>query len=267
MSTTTYEIPLLVSSNEAAGAFNVNEQHSRFDVELPQPLSIPKMAKNITVSVTNATIWYTSFNVSEELKNNHFYLDVSGDAVYNVTIPDGLYDLKSIAHAVNVGLVNQGVDSNIITFIGDPASQKVVINFTRAGLRVDFTGANSCLEIMGFSNAVHPAAYTTDIYSLYGTTTAYFNTIQYFLIHSDIVSGGIPVNGKSTSVIAQVLIDGPPGSQLIYSPNNPIYIPSQRLAGMNLSRLHFWITLDDGVTQPNLNNEHYSVLLVIKYQL
>ena len=79
MSMYTYEVPILVSSDEASGAFNVNEGRSRFDVAFSVPIRIPQLAKNVTVSVTNATIWYTSFNISAELKNNRFYLEVQGD--------------------------------------------------------------------------------------------------------------------------------------------------------------------------------------------
>ena len=267
MAVYSYEIPLLVSSDEASGAFNVNPGRSRFDTSFPQEVKIPALAKNVTVSVTNATIWYTSFNISAELGNNRFYLDVQGDAVYTVIIADGLYDLSSLAHAINVGLVNQGLTSNIITFTPDPASQRVVINFSVAGLRVDFTQANACNGILGFDAALSPAAYTTAEFSLYGTNTAAFNTIDYFLLHSDICNGGIPVSGKSTNVIARVLIDGPPGTQIIHAPNQPIRIPAQHLAGTSISRLHFWVTTQDSITQPNLNNENFSLLLVIRYQM
>lgn len=263
----TYEIPLLVSSSEDAGAYNVNSNRSRFDVDLPQEIKIPRDAKNVTVHVSDATLWYVPFNISTALGNNKFALDVQGDQVYTVTIPDGLYDLSSVAHAINVGLVNQGLASGIITFVGDAASQKVVINYTAAGLRVDFTVANSCRLIMGFNSAVSPAAYTTGPFSVYGDIEAAFNTIDYFLIHSDIVLGGIPNNGKSTSVIARILINGAPGTQLIFEPQNPIKIPSQRLAGSTISRIHMWVTNQDGVTQPEFQNENFSALIVISYQL
>jgi hypothetical protein len=267
MAAYTYELPILVSSDEASGAFNVNPGRSRFDVSFPQEIHIPQLAKNVTVSVTNATLWYTSFNISVALANNMFYLDVQGDAVYAVTIADGLYDLSSLAHAINVGLVNQNLDSGIITFTGDPASQRVVINFTLAGLRADFSGANSCRLIMGFNNTLSPLAYTTDIHSLYGHNTAQFNTIDYFLLHSDIVNGGIPVSGKSTSVIARVVIDTAPGTQIIHAPNQPIRIPAQHLAGTSINRIHCWVTTQDGYTQPDLNTENFSILMIITYQM
>lgn len=264
----TYEIPVLLSSDTTAGAYNVNAGNSKFDVDFQQELIIPALAKNITVSVPNATIWYTSANISAALGNNKFYLDVSADAVYTVTLDDGLYDLSSIAHAINVSLVNQGLANNIITFTSDNSTQRVIINFSVAGLRVDFTGANSCGSVMGFGSAVTPAAYTTAVTSVYGDSEAAFNSIDYFLIHSSLVTGGIPVNGKSTSVVARVLITASPGSQILYSPNHPIHVYADHLAGSSISRLHTWVTDQSGINAPTFGtSDRFSVQLVIKYQL
>ena len=264
---TEVQIPILVSSNEASGAYNVPTERNKFDVNFNQEMNIPREAKNITVEVSNATIWYTSFNISAALQNNIFALDVFGEQIWTVTIPDGLYDLSSFSHAINVGLVNQGLISNIVTFTGDNATQKVIINYSVSGLRVDFTVINSCRSVLGFGEAVYPVAYTTATQSIYGDTTANFNSLDYFLLHSDIVGGGIPDNGKSTSVVARVLITSPPGNQLIFEPRNPIRIPSQQLAGSSISRMHCWVTTQDSVSLPDLNNEEFSILFVIRYTM
>ena len=113
------EIPLLLSSSTAAGAFNVSTGVDKFDVSFENEIKIPQHARNITVEVANASIWHTAYNISAALANNLFYLDVSGDAVYTVNIPDGLYDLSSLANAINLSLVNQNLASNIITFTAD----------------------------------------------------------------------------------------------------------------------------------------------------
>jgi hypothetical protein len=262
---TTFEIPLLVSSNQESGAFNVSAAKSRWDVSFPQEIIIPKNARNVSVECSSATIWYTSYNISSALGNNKFYLDVDSDAIYTVTINDGLYDLSALAHAINVSLVNQGLASSIITFTGDTSSQKVVINFTVAGLRVDFTGSNSCGPIMGFTSAVFPVAYTTGKYSIYGDLIASFNKVDYYILHTDLVIGGISINGKSTSAVARVLISSPPGSQIEFEPNNAIKIPSQHLAGTRISRLHCWIT-DQSGNFPQFTDPS-SLLLVIKYTI
>jgi hypothetical protein len=262
---TTFEIPLLVSSNELSGAYNVNSGKSKWDVSFPQDIVIPKNARNVTVECSSATIWYTSYNISSALGNNKFYLDVDSDAIYTVTINDGLYDLSSLAHAINVGLVNQGLASSIITFTGDTSSQKVVINFTIAGLRVDFTGANSCRLIMGFSEAVFPASYTTSKYSVYGDLIAAFNTVDYYILHTDLINAGITINGRSSSSVARVLITSAPGTQLEFEPNNAIKIQAQNLSGSRISKLHVWIT-DQSGNYPEFT-DHSSLLLVIKYTI
>jgi len=263
-----YSIPLLLSSDTTSGAYNLNTGNSRWDVDFAQDVQIPQGAKNITVSVSNATIWYTSANISASLGNNKFYLDVDTDAVYTVTLADGLYDLSALAHAINVSLVNQGLASDIITFTADTSTQRVVINLSVAGLRIDFTGANACNTELGFSAAVNPAAYTTAVASIYGDTEAALNSVDYFLIHSSLVTGGIPINGKSTSVVARVLIDTSPGSQILYEPQVPVHVTAQHLAGSSVHRLHTWITTQDGVTLPVFGaNDQASVLLNIQYQL
>jgi hypothetical protein len=264
----TYTIPLLLSSDTESGAFNVDTGNSKFDINFDQPIVVPSNAKNITVAVVNSSLWYTSSNISSTLANNKFYLDVDTDQVYTVTLANGLYDLSSFAHAVNVSLVNQGLASDIITFTADNSTQKVVINFSVAGLRIDFTGANNCREVLGFNSAVNPVAYTTAVTSIYGDSEALFNSVDYFLIHSNIVTGGIPINGKSTSVVARVLITASPGNQILFEPNQPTQIHAQHLAGASISRLHTWVTIQDGTTAPTFGaNDNFSLELVITYQL
>ena len=135
-----------------------------------------------------------------------------------------------------------------------------------AGLRVDFTQANTCREILGFSNAVVPPAYTTDNISIYATDTAYFNLIDYFLIHSSIVSGGLSINGTLSSIASRVLITSTMGSQIIFEPHLPTRIPCGHLAGSTIQRIHSWLTDQDN-NAVNTNNEDWSYLLIIRFQL
>lgn len=261
-----FEIPILLSSATASGAYNVSPNGDKFDVSFDQEIKIPKLAKQITVEVTNASIWFTTFNISAALGNNRFYLDVSGDVVYEVILDDGLYDMSSLAHSINVSLVNQGLASDILTFTADVSTQRIVINFSRAGLRVDFSQPATCRIILGFASAVTPVAYTTAITSVYGTTVAAFNTIDYFLIHSDIVRNGISVNGKQSNVIARVLITAAPNSQILYTPHEATRIPADNLVGANIANIHSWVT-DDRNNGLNFNDEIWSVSFTIRYTM
>lgn len=263
---TEYSVPLLLSSSSASGAFNVTTGKDAFDAYIERDVKIPNNAKQVTVEVNSASVWFTHYNISASLANNLLYLDVSGDAVYTVTLEDGLYDLSSIAHAINVSLVNQGLTSNIITFTGDTATNRVVINFSAAGLRIDFSAANTCREILGFASAVTPVAYTTASTSVYGASKAVFNHVDHFLIHSDVVSSGIPINGTFSNVIARVLIDVSPGRMISYTPNEPIRVPAPELAGANITKVHSSITDQDNGTL-DFNDEDWNYLLVIRYKM
>lgn len=261
-----YTIPLLLSSSTATGAYNVTTGRDRYDIALDQEIDIPAAAKRVTVEVESASVWYVQYNISAALQNNRFYLDVSGDAIYEVELADGLYDLSALAHAINVSLVNQGLASDIITFTADPSTQRVIINFSRAGLRADFTQTNTCRSILGFNAALRPTAYTTAVASVYGDSTAQFNALDYYLIHSDIVSGGISINGKRNSTVARILINTAPGSQIIYAPPNPIRIQSDNLIGRRITNVHSWITDQDNRTL-NFNGEEWSYSLLIRYYM
>ena len=264
--TTDFSIPLILSSSTASGAYNVSSGNDKFDTRIESDVIIPSNAKQITVEVQSASIWYTPYNISAELANNKLYLDVSGDAVYTITLDDGLYELSSLAHAVDVSLVNQGLATGLVTFTADLATQRIVINYSVAGLRFDFTRANTCRTILGFANAVVPVAYTTAVTSVYGTSTAQFNSVDHFLIHSDIVSGGITINGVYSNVIARVLINARPGNLIAYQPVEPTRVPASNLAGTNITRIHSYISDQDGGSL-DFNGENWDVMVVIRWKM
>ena len=101
---------------------------------------------------------------------------------------------------------------------------------------------------------------------VYGDATAALNKTNYFQLHSDLVSRGIPLNGKYEQVIAQVLIDVPPGSQVVYQPHHPPRIAAPELAGARKSVLRFWLT-DDASRPVDTNGEAWSARVVIRYSV
>ena len=57
------EISLLVSSDKNLGASNLNSHGSSFEVQLDQPLEIPKAALNVSIEVQEATVWWSIPNI------------------------------------------------------------------------------------------------------------------------------------------------------------------------------------------------------------
>ena len=122
-----FQIPLLLSSDVTVNAFNVSSGGDQWDVNLDNEIAIPQHVKQVSIEIVRATMWFTTYNISAERNNNKFYLDVQGDAVKTVTLSDGLYDLSTLAHAINVGLVNQSLASGLVTFTPDNATQRVLL--------------------------------------------------------------------------------------------------------------------------------------------
>lgn len=261
----TFEIPLIVDSDEKAGAIEKSADGSTFSIELDDPITIPSDAINVHVQVQEATVWWVIPNIITGV-NDAFSLDDGlGGGPYPITVAQGLYDLSGLQQAIESALITAGAASGQFTFIADNATQKVIIRLNAIGVTVDFTIGLTFHAILGFlaTDVLGPTgAAQTDFTA---TNTAAFNTIDYFLIHSDIVPQGIRTNNSYNQTIAQVLIDTPPGTQIVSRPFNPPKSEAQNLIGALRRRLKFWLTTQDGVTLVDTNNENWSARVVISY--
>ena len=88
------------------------------------------------------------------------------------------------------------------------------------GDSIDFTIAGSVREVLGFNSAVITAPSAN--FSFYSNSVANFNRVNSFIIASNLVSEGIPVNNQSRGIISSVSNNKPPESQVTYSPQNVV---------------------------------------------
>ena len=185
---------------------------------------------------------------------------------YVVVIPQGLYDLSGINQAILRELENQGAKtdpSSVINLSPDDATQKVELRLNYIGSQVDFTQIDTPREILGFDSQIIGPNVIAPI-SIIADDTAAFNTVNYFLIHSDLVSKGIRFNNNYNQTIAQVLIDVPPGSQIVSKPFNPARTNASELGGSNRTNIRFSLT-DDKDRSVNTNGEYWTCRVVIKF--
>jgi len=261
------EISMIVSSDPNNGAVNRSSDGSYFEVQLQDGLKIPKDALNVNISVEEATIWWTVPNIITG-ENNKVY--ISGpdklDLLQNyvLTIEQGLYDLSGLNASIARELEAQGAKIDpepLITLSPDEATQKVQLRFNYATVFIDFTQNDTPREILGFDSAVYTPVPTNPILA---PNVAAFNTVNYFLIHSDLTNKGIRFNNNYNQTIAQVLIDVPPGSQIVSKPFNPAKVNAQELSGATRTNLRFWLT-DDNNNRINTNNEYWSARIVIHW--
>jgi len=261
------EISMIVSSDPQNGARNISKDGSYFEVQLEDGLKIPKDALNVNISVEEATVWWTIPNIITG-QNDKLYITGpnTSDVIQNyvITIPQGLYNLSGINEAMIRELEAAGAKFDpepLISLSPDEATQKVEMRFNYATVSIDFTQNDTPREILGFNSQVYSAVPTNPILA---PNTAQFNQVNYLLIHSDLTNKGIRFNNSYNQTIGQVLIDVPPGSQIVSTPFNPAKISAQELAGTTRTNLRFWLT-DDENRRINTNGEYWSARIVIKY--
>ena len=176
-----------------------------------------------------------------------------------------LYDLNTLQVSIDSAVVADGGASGLFTLIGDSATQKVIIRINGIGISIDFTIANSFRDILGFNSQVLGPTVVAQTDFL-ADNQAQFNTLDYFLVHSDIVSEGMRTNNTYDQTISQILIDQSPGSQIVSRPFNPPRIPSNELIGGKRKLIRFWLT-DQSNNRVNTNNENWSARIIIEYTI
>ena len=265
----------LFSSDPANGALNRSPDGSTFSVQLDSPIQVPRNAVNATIEVTSAEIWWTIPNISARLGNNLLYLYSEAPAgvpvTATITIQDGLYSVEGLAASISTELATLGLPTNLISLGGDDATQKAIITYNNGGFRtyLDFTQPNTFRGILGFDSRVSPALadQSTDGYPDFGDSVAEFNTISSFLINSDLVSAGIPLNSINGGVLSKVDIGSTPTGRLItFRPYIPSVVSASELIGSGKNAFSFRLT-DQRRNLVDTNSEYYSFELHLKWYI
>jgi len=276
MTTSKYNITFLVSSDPNAGALNISNNGATFDIYLDRPLIVPSKAKNIYIETKNATIWYTTPNIVAGVNDQWkiTYDDGITSETRQVTIPEGLYNINTLEDKLNLLLYNTPIGApdyhfpiDLIKLLPDNAENKVVIQFNYSGTQIDFNINNNIKHLLGFTSNLVPASPTVgEDEVVFAEEVAKFNAINYYLIQSTLVSKGLNFNSKYQNIIARVLINGPPNSQITYDPQQTYKIPAPELRGSNFTTITFTLT-DDNNVPINTRGEAWSVLFVVHYEV
>lgn len=255
----------LFSSNPLLGAQSISADGSTFTASLQEPFQLPSNAFNVTVEVSQATIWWNTFNVIEG-KNFFRFVRANNPSIQLSTIiPPGLYSFDTLNQWLVNYLSTIGVTN--YTWTADQPTQRVLQNFTPSPVGIFRTvwTADTIHELLGIDIGLTNYPNVTQE-SIPGENTARFNTVDYYLIHSSLVSRGIRLNGVYNQLVAQVPIDQPPGSELLYFPQNPPQSPANELVGSVVSQVQFILT-DSNNVPVNTRGEAYSVTVVIRWYI
>lgn len=265
------EFTFYSTSNEALGASNKNTDGSKYEVMFDPPITFPKSATNMRLSVQDAEVWWTVPNVITGV-NDTMYIDGpdTSDVLQSfvVVLDQGLYDLGGMNAAILRDLETQDAKVSpdpIISMVGDTSTQKVVITLNYATSEVDFTQADTPRDILGFNSQIVGPDAGAPVHEV-APNIAQFNQINYFLLHSDIVQGGLRVNSSIEQIIARILIDVQPGTQILYEPQHAPTTDVGHLAGKEVDIATFWLT-DDQNRLINTADQDFSVRIKISYDI
>jgi hypothetical protein len=251
------------SQNQNNQAKSVSADGSTFSVQLDTPISIPRGAVATTMEMTQASIWNNSFNISSEINNNKFVF-YQGDVWITITIPNGQYSLSALNDLLAQQFLAEGLAEDFIQIGSNEATQQSIVIFTTSNAQVDFTATGNCRDVLGFDARIIQSTAAGDL--ALSDNVARFNRVNSFLIRTNLIGNGIPINSKTNGIIASIPITAASGSLIVYSPAHPIQADASSLVGGSSN--YFTFNLLDQEERPvNTNGESYSFVLVIRYYL
>ena len=270
------QFDILVSSNPVLGANNVRNNGGTFTVNFEDNgLDIPSNAENVSLQVINSELWYNEPNVITGVNDQLSFTFKTVE--YTITFDEGLYLVDDIQLALERKAAAAVADDTIfkdgklrIQFGADNPRSRVSLDFTIDGtntysLSCDFSSATSIGKLLGFTNIPGSpiVAVPTDTHFI-GDQNPQFNTFNHYLLQSNIVSKGMRIGPTFDTIIAKILVQAKPNSQIMYSPTIPALIDASSLKGSN-RRDYTFTLLDDKKNVINTRGEFWSAQIRISY--
>jgi hypothetical protein len=216
-----------------ATPLNAATFNNKFKVVLNNGIGVPINSKSCRVGLVSANIWNFDSNIREPV--NKIYFEYDGNPETSITIPNGYYGITELNEQIKLQLNLGGFPTDLFTFSGDQATQKVVVNFNATNIRLNFNPDDSIFEILGMDQRYSPAGGFANAGDVdLGDNVANFNSVNEFLIEcGSIVNDGIPIGQVGTSIIGKVGITAPPNSLISASPNQVLWVDCSHLIGSN----------------------------------
>lgn len=263
----------LFSSSTENGALNKSTDNSSFYVDMQSyPISIPKEAVSTSISLDYASIWNDVYNVTVG-NNDQISLTITGSSlVQPMTIPPGSYSVEDLSKEINRQIINADpatFTANVISLEPDYPTGKVIIKCLNTALTDVLFNTN--VRTLAFGNFLGFVSQLTLSFTavgqyFIGSDIANINVIDFFLIHTDLVQNGIPINGFYSNTISKVPILKAPGALINYEPTNPTKVEATNLQEVIGRRtVRFWVTNEknEAITMPS----DYSFSLRIEYSM
>lgn len=246
-----------------------DEKGSSVTVNYSPPLKLPKEAKNVTLTVLRATVWWTIPNITEDVKVSITFGAKTSPTLPQIdtvwTIPKGLYTVDNLDELLQRHCLTNG-RSKEISMYGDGATNKVLIVITSLGSSITIPAGLA--THLGFPTDTKITNTTGQLEGTIAPSIANFDTLQFLNINSNLVDVGVMSDqGRYHGTIAQINLDADPGYQILYQPTHPLEISTsvfQSVQGVSSGRFEL---VDQSMRPVDTNHQPWTLLLRIRYYL
>jgi hypothetical protein len=264
------EIAVILDSDEKSGALQKSADGSTFTVQFEQPLFIPRNAINPTLDVEESAVWFSTPNIFDgstgETPNNTFRVNDIANT-YDLTIPQGVYDIPAIKTAINDAYTDvSGITSEFLQILRlNEATGKTELAVGVGAGYIEFVSPNSIANLLGFledTQYTQGGGPTSILYV--SPNIPQVNNVNFYLIQCDLVDRGIRFNNNYNQIIETILIDVAPGEQILTRPYHPPTCMIDHIAGNPVSNVRVAL-LTDSLIPANTGGENYYVRISLKW--
>ena len=193
--------------------------------------------------------------------NNQFKY-FNGTVNRTITIPPGAYEINAINTEIQRQMVlfgdyTSGATGNTfsINISGNVSTLKTVITLAN-GYTVDFTIANSLINILGFTAQVLNAPYNSS------TNIVNIQNFNFILANTDLCIGSYINSTSSQTLFVFSSNPVPAGYKISIEPYDPIYLPVTSYK-RNITDFRVWIT-DENMNPISFNGENITIVFHIQ---
>ena len=224
------------------------------------PLSFPKNDK-LKIAVYQSSFTNFFINITTGVNDTFYYTDdVANPVKYTITIPQGSYNVSDLSDAIDIGVVNNGHTSGLITLTPDFSSNRVIVGISAVGWQVYFPALSQYVLLGATLNQKVPLALTTGAYNELLPNVATFNSLLAIYVHCSLTNHSI-FNGSQSDVIAVIIPTAPIGSIQSDSPTNLLWVSAPELSDTSINSIQISLTDQNGV-KLNLSDD-FNVSIIV----
>lgn len=255
--------------------FAEGQLNTSFTVQVSRAIeALP--GNTMVVSLRSAQIPNTIYTIDE--RNNQLVV-VIGASTYTYTLDSGNYDVNSLTEHLQellgaattdqnganaVTWPDQSVDGTTHTngVLYQAVPNKLQFARSSGAFSLDFSAANTCGKVLGFTSKVHAATQSGFHYLLQSDSIVDVSGFHALQLKSNIMQGALLSNRNSgeTEMIASIPINAPRNAMILYPPSGAA-TPFQCFHEAPFVQGKFALADEDGVENINLQGLEWNFTL------